>query len=106
MLGAMEIPWLVLGVVIGVGLVLLAGLVAALVLRRRSGGPAPARPMGFEDDDLPGFRDSPPGSTAAAPGSGWAVLAPAPPPTNARLRPRRDTVVVAGGMAGIALLLL
>jgi hypothetical protein len=112
------VPWLVLGVVLGVLLVLLAGLTAALVLRRKAPGPpvaapeAPATPAGYGEDDLPGFLESPPGSGAlpAAPQAGWAALtappaAAAPPPPPAP-RGRRDTVVVLTAMAVTVLLLV
>ena len=102
MLAPMDIPWLVLGV----GLVLLAGLVAALVLRRSPGRRTDPSPAGFQDDDLPGFRDSPPGSAAEPDRSGWATLTTPPAPADPPARPRRDTLVVVGVMGGTALLLL
>ena len=82
--GTATAPWLVLGAVLGV---LLAGLVAALVLRRRTPGP-PAHGPAADDrrDDLPGFLEFPPGSGAGStvPRTGWAPLtapvAPAAPP--------------------------
>jgi hypothetical protein len=118
MLGAMDIsaaggtptlPWLVLGVVAGVALVLLAGLVTALLLRGRPGRPLHTRaPAGFPDDDLPGFLESPPGAAPVAPGPGWAVLAPVAAP--ARPAPpqhrRGNALVVVAAMAGTALLLV
>lgn len=101
----MDIPWLVLGVVLGVGLVLLAGLVAALVLHGRPRSEPDPAPGDFRDDDLPGFLESPPGAAATPSRPGWAVLAaaaaPAPPP-----RRRRDTLVVLAAMAATALLLV
>lgn len=107
-------PWLALGVVLGVALVVLAGLVTALHLRRRSSGAvAVATPEATVDqDDLPGFLESPPGSLPAEPPAGWAPLAAAPgapvrtegpPPV---VRSRRDRIVVLGAMAATALLLL
>ena len=103
MLAPMDIPWLVLGVVGGVGLVVLAGLTTALLLRRRPGR-GPGRPAPLQDD-LPGFLEFPPGSTAAPAGSGWASLAPATP-APAPPRGRRNALVVAAAMAGTALLLI
>jgi hypothetical protein len=108
--GTAPVPWLVLGVVLGVLLVLLAGLTAALVLRRRAAAPPPAD-ADEPEDDLPGFLESPPGSGpggAPAP-AGWAALtatpaaAPVPVPTR---RGRRDTVVVLAAMAVTAALLI
>src|SRR4051812_20160953 len=105
MLGRMDIrsaaPWLVLGLVVGIGLVLLAGLATALVLRRRSDVP-PGAPGG---DDLPGFLESPPGAAAPVVSAGWASLA-APPTTPPAARPPRDTAVTVIVMAVTALLLL
>jgi hypothetical protein len=117
--GTATVPWLVLGVVLGVLLVLLAGLTAALLLRRRLPKPpaaapeAGAPPASYREDDLPGFLESPPGSGAptAVPQAGWAALAttaaaaavPAPSPAPRR---RRDTVVVLTAMAVTALLLV
>ena len=111
--GTAAVPWLVLGVVVGVGLVLLAGLGAALLLRRRPTEPAPEPGIPATDiDDLPGFLESPPGVTSPDPPAGWAVLAADPgTPTGAELptpapRSRRDTAVVLGAMAVTALLLV
>jgi hypothetical protein len=113
MLGAMDIPsaaatgtdaapWLVLGVVLGVGLVVLVGLGTAVVVRRRP-GPTPDDPGG---DDLPGFLESPPGSASPAATAGWAALTPPPRPASAAARRRRDTLVPLIAMAVTALLLL
>jgi hypothetical protein len=94
-------PWLVLGVVVGVGLVTLVGLGTALVLRRGS-GPARSDPGG---DDLPAFLESPPGSATPAATAGWAALA-APPVQPAPVpRWRRDTLVPLIAMAVTALVL-
>src|SRR5918999_2354281 len=80
-------PWIVLGAVLGIALVGL--LMSAVVLvRRRDRRPAPADrpPAGsWTDDDLPRFREAPPGSPGAAvhrarPPTGWVSLAPVPPP--------------------------
>lgn len=101
----MDIPWLALGVVLGVGLVLLVGAAAA-ALRRRS-HPVPDEPGG---DDLPGFLESPPGSTTPVP-VGWAALSavpastPAPPPAPTTRR-RRDIVIPLAAMVVAAVLLL
>src|SRR3954447_3092312 len=106
MLAAMDIPWLVLGVVIGVGLVLLAGLATALAVRPRSAAEPDPAPGDFRDDDLPGFLESPPGVTTADPRPGWAPLAAAPPAPVPPPRRRRDTLVVVAAMAATALLLV
>jgi hypothetical protein len=122
MLGAMDIPgaaagtetapWLVLGASLGVLLVVLAGLAAALLLRRRNPvRPDQGAPADDARDDLPGFLESPPGSGTgpAARAEGWAALtapaAPAAPPV-APPRGRRDAVVVLTTMAVTALLLV
>ena len=92
------VPWPWLGASLALLLVLLAGLTVALV-RLRSRRPATA-PEADSHDDLPGFLESPPGSSAVADRSGWATLA-APPaieqPAAGRLaaaghgsRPHRD----------------
>jgi hypothetical protein len=100
--GTAAVPWLVLGVLLGVGLVVLAGAATAVVLRRR--------PAGTHDDpggdDLPGFLEAPPGSAAPVVPAGWAALvAPRADPTAAP-PPRRDTVLPLGAMAVTALLLV
>jgi len=99
--GVAVAPWLVLGVVLGVGLVVLVGLVTSAFLRRRSAG-TPVDPGG---DDLPGFLEFPPGSSAPVAATGWASLAapPASPPT---ARSRRSTLAPVVAMAVTALLLL
>lgn len=106
--GTAPVPWLVLAVVLGVLLVLLAGLTATLVLRRRAASAPPAVPDEPEDD-LPGFLESPPGSGSGdSPAqAGWAALTttPAAAPLPAR-RGRRDTVVVLTAMGVTAALLL
>jgi hypothetical protein len=107
MLDGMDMPWLVLGVVLGLLLVLLAGLATAAVLRRRAARPRDGGPTALGEDDLPGFLESPPGSGAAAAPGGWAVLsAPAAAPPAPPERSRRDTLVVLAVMAVTALLLL
>jgi hypothetical protein len=113
--GTATAPWLLLGVVLGVLLVLLAGLIAAWVLRRRRPTP-PVQPPRPDDgrDDLPAFLECPPGSGAGptVPQAGWAALtAPAvpvapPSPPSLPSRGRRDAVVVLTAMAVTALLLV
>src|SRR3954454_24385324 len=114
-------PWLGLGVVLGILLAGLAGRGALGVraLRSRRFGPevqppgasSPPRsgPPRFGEDDLPGFLESPPGSTRTppAPSRGWAALAaPLPPPPPAVERDRSGTTAVMAAMAGTALLLI
>jgi hypothetical protein len=99
--GTAAVPWLVLGVLLGVGLVILAGAATALALRRRPAG-AQDDPGG---DDLPDFLESPPGTASPAAPVGWAALA-APPECAPVPHPRRDTVLPLGAMAVTALLLL
>jgi hypothetical protein len=95
MLVAMDIPaaaagpWIALGIVLGILLLVLAGLGAVLVLRRTGAGPdgtLPSRPApspagGYPEDDLPGFLAAPPGSDGApvAPAGGWPALSSDPP---------------------------
>jgi hypothetical protein len=99
MLTAMEItgtagPALVLGVVLGLLLPGLAALVTVGLRRRRAPGLTAPSPPEPEVDDLPGFLESPPGSTPAAdvPPPAWPALsappgpAAAPPPEPARSR--------------------
>src|SRR3954451_6400930 len=90
--GTATVPWLVLGVVLGVLLVLLAGLAAALVFRRRSPRTGVAAPEDDRQDDLAEFLESPPGTAAAAPPAGWAVLTAAPPIEPAPAPRARETV--------------
>jgi hypothetical protein len=75
-------PWVVLGVVTGLALAALLGLLVVLLRRRRRSPPRPTVPPGWTDDDLPRFREAPPGSPGAPvpPASGWVSLAPVPPP--------------------------
>jgi hypothetical protein len=106
--GTAVVPWLVLVVVLGVVLVVLAGLVTALVLRRGSTRSAPAEDQADDVDDLGRFLEFPPGSGTAAAPTGWAALAPAtgadqPAPVP---RARRDAVLVLTAMTLTALLLL
>ncbi|MGY1754945.1 hypothetical protein [Blastococcus sp. SYSU D01042] len=74
-------PWIALGAVLGILLLLAAGAVA---LRLRTRAPAPPGPGATEEprDDLADFLSSPPGTPGARDdaGDGWAALAPAPPP--------------------------
>ena len=65
--GTAVAPWLVLGLVLGIGVVVLTGLATALVLHRRTPRTAATEPAGFREDDLPGFLESPPGSTTPIP---------------------------------------
>jgi hypothetical protein len=103
MLAGMDIPvaaaapWIVLAAVLGMLLLVSAGL----AVRRRERGRTTPEP---EQDDLPGFLESPPGVGAPHPTSGWAVLAtpPAPPEPPAG----RRSPVAALTAAGAALLLL
>ena len=87
MLVGMDIPaaagaWIALGVVLGLVLLGLAGLGAALLFRR-----APARPAatGDDADDLATFLEHPPGfpGERRRPAEGWAVLSAPPSPTAA-----------------------
>jgi hypothetical protein len=55
-------PWIALGVVVGIVLLGLVGLGAALLLRRPPGG-AP-EPTGDDTDDLAAFHEHPPGRRA------------------------------------------
>jgi hypothetical protein len=134
MLGAMDIPaaaatsvvpWLVLGVVLGMVLMLGIGLAAALALRRAAAAahaeppaaPPPPVGPGYREDDLPGFLESPPGSSGGPdePEVGWAPLgavtrpepvAPPEPVAAPEPRRRRDTVTVLGVMTLGSLLLV
>ena len=93
-------PWIALGAVLGVLLVLAAG---ATVLRRRPASrPEPGTPLppAAPRDDLADFLAHPPGTRGVADGDGdgWASLAPPPP------RVERDAPAPApagGGPAGM-----
>jgi hypothetical protein len=103
----MDIPWLVPGAVIGVGLVLVVGLIAAMTRWRRLSSPPATGPEQAPADDLPGFLESPPGSGPVVDEAGWAPLV-APPVAEHAPPPRwgrRDTVVVLLAMAVTGLLL-
>jgi hypothetical protein len=105
-------PWIVLGVVLGVLLLSAAVLAASLVLRDRTprAGTEASPCAGDDDDDLPGFLESPPGSAGAASGpvQGWAVLtAPSAPPAAAPApRSRWDTAGVLAALALVGALLV
>jgi hypothetical protein len=112
MLGAMDIagepaataPWIAVGILLAVAALLLAGLVAALVLRRRAAAPDPAPSV---EDDLPGFLDSPPGTvatTSSARGDHVALMAPAQVPAQAS--PTRVPASVLATIAGLTALLV
>jgi hypothetical protein len=113
-------PWLVLGAVLAVVLLGLAGLVAVLVLRRPPGdGPAPRpyEPAPDATDDLPGFLEHPPGSpgSPSPAAAGWPALsaassaepsrAPLPEPP-APERSRRQTGLALAALSVTALLLV
>jgi hypothetical protein len=110
-------PWLVLAIVLGIALAVLG---AVLMLRRHgSRGPAAGTEAGaadrqraYGDDDLPGFLESPPGSTrrAASPAGGWPSLgggtdASATAPAAAAGKGRRRAAVL-GAVALTALLMV
>lgn len=106
-------PWIAVGVLLTVAVLLLAGLVMALAVRRRG----PVRPAESPDpspapveDDLPRFLEFPPGSTAAAGSAGGrhvALSAPAPAPTPpAPPVPRGVPTTVCVAAAGLAVVLL
>ena len=109
--GTAAVPWLVLVAVLGVALVVLAGLVTALVLRRGPAGSAPAAETPApprDEDDLARFLEYPPGSGATPAPTGWAVLAPASgtDPAAPSPRGRRTAIVVLAAMSLTALLLV
>jgi hypothetical protein len=115
-------PWLLLGAVLAVLLLGLAGLVAVLVLRRPPGGgpeprPDDPAPSAGTTDDLPGFLEHPPGSpgSPSPAAAGWPVLSAAPPvePRPAPLpepsgpeRSRRQTGLALAALSVTALLLV
>jgi hypothetical protein len=104
-------PWLVLGVVLGVLLPALAALGVLALRRTRPERDArePLPPAGFDEDDLPGFLESPAGCvrTPAASGGWVALTAPAaPPPASPARRDFSPTTAALAAMAGTALLLV
>jgi hypothetical protein len=105
-------PWLVLGIAVAV---VLAVVGAVLLLRRRAARRVPrggdtGLPRGYEEDDLPGFLQSPPGTAGRPdpPADGWPPLAGsaaasrAPAPAPAVLN--RSHAVLAAVLALTALL--
>ena len=106
-------PWLVLAIVVAV---VLAVGGAGLLLRRRAarrlppaGDPGP--PRGYDQDDLPGFLQSPPGSAARpVPPAGWPSLAgssvAAPPEPPVQAGRGRSRAVLAGALLLTALLVV
>jgi len=106
------VPWLVLGAVLGIALVALAGLAAVLLLRR-PGGRRKAEAAREEPparvDDLQHFLEHPPGSVGAppSPAPGWAALSapppPAAPPEPAVERPQTATALAAMGVTALLL---
>ena len=100
--GTTAVPWLLVGVLLGVGLVFLVGGTAALARPRRRPDAAPADPGG---DDLPGFLESPPGSGGAVVTAGWSSLSPGPAAVPAPPTRRRGTLVpfLAVAVAGVLL---
>jgi hypothetical protein len=105
-------PWIVVGVVLGIGLVGLAARATAPVRRRAPSRPPEPPAAGFPEDDLPGFLESPPGSGPAAPGDGWTSLAapsapmPTPAPETAGSTPDRATGRTLAILATVVLLLI
>lgn len=100
--GTTAVPWVLLGVVLGVALLVLVGAGTAAFLWRRPDR-LPDDPGG---DDLPGFLESPPGSATPLAPAGWAPLATPPPPSTPTSPLRRDTLLPVIAMAVAALLLL
>lgn len=118
MLGAMDVPaaaagpWIALGAVLGILLLLAAGAVV-LRLRRPSPPEAPARPVAELRDDLADFLAHPPGTRAVPAGhdrDDWVPLAVVPGPVeqDAPAPPPRGTRpgTVLAGLAVVALLLV
>jgi hypothetical protein len=104
MLGAMDTgaaAWIVVGFLLGVAVLALAGL-AVLAVRGRRRPAAEPEPV----DDLPAFLETPPGTAGAArPSTGWTSLSSLPPPAAPAPAPaRRGTALVLGGAAVVALL--
>lgn len=106
MLGAMDIA---VGVLLAVAGLVLVGLVAALVARRRAAPPAPTA-TSDQVDDLQAFLESPPGSTAPTRSASDGVVALAAPPLRAApppSPPRRPVpTAVLAALAGLVVVLL
>lgn len=118
MLGAMDVPagaagpWIVLGAVLGI-LLLVAAAAVALRLRARTpaGAADDAPPAAPPRDDLAEFLARPPGTPGAPEptGDGWAVLAPAAHPAPqepARPAPGGGPGATLAALAVVALLLV
>jgi hypothetical protein len=101
-------PWLALGVVLGILLLGLVGLGAALLLRRPDPGGPPTTPARSDDpgddarDDLAGFLEHPPGSAGGPelPAEGWAVLALSAPVPHSVPDPTPEPVAVGRSAPG------
>jgi hypothetical protein len=100
-------PWITVGVLLAVAALLLAGLGAALVVRRRAvWADRSAPPSDHLDDDLPGFLESPPGTGAAASAVGAHVALATPPAAPAPPERRRVPTAVLAAVAALAVVLL
>ncbi|WP_448627024.1 hypothetical protein [Geodermatophilus sp. URMC 64] len=99
-------PALGLGIAVAVGVLALV-LLTVLVLTRRPAGPLPGEPEPappgvFPDDDLPAFREHPPGSPGAGAARSIAPVRAGAPPA----APGRDPVRVLTAMTAAALALI
>ena len=110
MLGAMDTgaaAWIVVGFLLGVAVLTLAGLALLTVRRRRRTPPDyPAEATGWAVDDLPAFLESPPGAgPAVGPTSGWTALSsPPPPPPPAPTRVSTPLLLAGAAVTVLALL--
>jgi hypothetical protein len=99
-------PWIALGIVLGIVGLVLTGVVALLVARRRTAPrDVPAAPAArWTDDDLPGFLANPPGAASRPAGDAVVPLAVPAPPPSAPSRPAPPSVAaVALGAAALLL---
>lgn len=107
MLGAMDIA---VGVLLAVAGLVLVGLVAALVARRRAAPPPAPTATADQADDLQAFLESPPGSRAPTRSASEGVVALAAPPVPAAPPPppprRPVPTAVLAALAGLVVLLL